>query len=224
MAEERLYDNLLALPLFQGMSRSDLAMVAGQTKFDFHKFSDGKIVAKEGDPCRHFRFLLKGELLVESFSDDYAYRVVEDISAPEIIQPEHLFGLHQRYTRNYTTKGDCNMMQLDKKEVLKLTNQYEIFRLNLLNIVATQTQKANHRVWRKAPEEVRDHIIRFFESHCTRPAGEKMFYIKMRRLALEVNDSRLDVSKALNDLQEQGLIELFRGRIHIPALEKLLME
>ena len=43
----------------------------------------------------------------------------------------------------------------------------------------------------------------------------------MRRIAEEVNDSRLDVSKALNHLQSQGLIRLYRERIHILELEKL---
>ena len=43
----------------------------------------------------------------------------------------------------------------------------------------------------------------------------------MRRIAEEVNDSRLNVSRALNRLQSQGLIQLFRERIHILALEKL---
>lgn len=223
MAEERLYDNLLSLPLFQGMSRSDLAMVAGQTRFDFHKYPDGKVIAKEGSPCRDFCFLLNGKLTVDTPSDDHAYRVVEEISAPELLQPEHLFGLYQRYTRTFTAKNDCSVMKLDKQEVLKLSDNYEIFRLNLMNIISTRSQKASHRVWKPVPADVRGHVIRFFKSHCIRPAGEKMFYIKMTRLALEVNDSRLDVSKVLNILQDEGKIELFRGRIHIPALEKLLM-
>jgi DNA-binding GntR family transcriptional regulator len=45
----------------------------------------------------------------------------------------------------------------------------------------------------------------------------------MERLAVEVNDSRLDVSRALNDMQRRGLLELHRGRIVIPSLERLFM-
>ena len=44
----------------------------------------------------------------------------------------------------------------------------------------------------------------------------------MKRIAEEVNDSRLDVSRALNHLQDEGLLQLHRERITIPALEKLL--
>jgi hypothetical protein len=45
----------------------------------------------------------------------------------------------------------------------------------------------------------------------------------MKRLAEEVNDSRLDVSGVLNEMQQEGLIVLYRGRIEIPMLERLLM-
>ena len=44
----------------------------------------------------------------------------------------------------------------------------------------------------------------------------------MNQLAHELNDSRLNVSVALNRLQEQNLLELYRGRIVIPAMERLI--
>ena len=46
----------------------------------------------------------------------------------------------------------------------------------------------------------------------------------MTQLAVEVGDSRLDVSRALNHMQSQGLMALYRGRIEIPQMERLLME
>jgi Mn-dependent DtxR family transcriptional regulator len=44
----------------------------------------------------------------------------------------------------------------------------------------------------------------------------------MERLAEELNDSRLNVSKALNQMQRDGLIELHRGRVVIHQLERLM--
>ena len=45
----------------------------------------------------------------------------------------------------------------------------------------------------------------------------------MTQIAQELNDSRLDISNALNGMQADGLISLHRGRIEIPMIEKLLM-
>jgi len=50
----------------------------------------------------------------------------------------------------------------------------------------------------------------------------KTIKIKMTQLASEVNDSRLDVSRALNNLQKKGFINLRRNYIEIKKLEEIL--
>jgi CRP-like cAMP-binding protein len=223
MAVLQLYNSLLQLPLFQGMSQSDLSDIIEHTKFDFLKVQKDKVAIKEGDSCTNFFFLLNGTLKVEGIADDHSYKIIEYISAPAIIQPEHLFGLVQRFSRTFIAETDVNFMALDKGEAMKLTDNFIIFRLNLINLLSTQTQKVNHVLWRKRPADIRQRIIRFIESRCMRPAGDKEIQIHMEALAAEINESRLNVSKELNSLDSEHLIELHRGGIHIPALEKLLM-
>lgn len=222
MKENRLYDNLLSLPLFLGMSRSDLQKAAGHTKFDFRKIQEGETIIQEGERCLHLYFLLNGDINVVTEADDHGYRIEEDITAPEIFQPEHIFGLSQRFTHTYIAKTDCSLLCIEKKEVTHLSDNFEIFRINLLNLISTQSQKYNRRALRVPPKSLEERLTRFFESHCIRPAGEKNFYIKMTRLGEELNDSRLDISRALNRMQAQNLLQLRRGIIHIPALEKLI--
>ena len=88
MQEDRVYDNLLNLPLFLGMSRNDLLEVAGHTKFDFQKAEKGLTIVKEGEPCTRLYFLLTGELNVITEADDHGYRIEEDIKAPESFEIE----------------------------------------------------------------------------------------------------------------------------------------
>ena len=222
MAENKLYDILLALPLFLGMSRNDLHQAAGKTRFDFMKIPAGETIVCEGERCQHLFFLLAGKVTVSTDADDHAYRVEEELSAPEIFQPERVFGLSQRFTHTYTAINDCSIMRLEKQDILKLSELFEIFRINLLNLISAQTQKLSKKFQRVPPKSLEERIIRFFESHCIHPAGEKWFYIKMTRIGEELNDSRRDISKALNHLQKEGLIHLFRGRIQIPAMERLI--
>ena len=47
MAALQLYDKLLQFPLFQGMSRDDLELVAGHTRFGFSKVEHGRVVMKD---------------------------------------------------------------------------------------------------------------------------------------------------------------------------------
>ena len=218
-----IYDQLLQFTLFQGMSRADLMEVVTHTKFDFSKLMEGKRVVKSGDKCAHLLFLTHGKLQTETVSDDHRCRVVETVSAPYILQPEAIFGFSQRYTSTFKTATACNFISIDKQEVLLLLETQLVFRLNLLNIMATDTQRLRHHSWRPAPKSLPERLTRFFFSRCLYPAGQKTFYVLMNQLADDLNDSRLDISRALNQMQSNGLLTLHRGRIEIPMLEKLVM-
>ncbi len=223
MATLQIFDKLLQFSLFQGMSRDDLELVAGHTRFGFVKVPQGKTVVKEGMACTHLFFLINGTVRVESCSDDHSYAVVEQMQAPYILQPEAIFGYQQRYTQTIVAQTDTNFITIEKEEVVRLSEDFLVFRLNLLNIFATQTQKLSRQPWRRYPQTLRERLVRFFVQHCVYPAGPKTFHILMNQLAGELNDSRLNVSKVLNQMQAKNLISLHRGRIEIPLLERLLM-
>ena len=205
------------------MSRDDLEIVAGHTRFGFQKVTAGRQIIHAGDPCTHLYFLINGTLKIETFSDDNRYSVIEQMSSPYILQQESIFGYYQRYTHNFYALTDANFLTLDKEEVVRLSEDFLVFRLNLMNHLATQSQKLIQMQWRRSPLSLRERIVRFFFQHTLYPAGPKTFHILMERLAEEVNDSRLNVSRALNRMQEAGVLELHRGRIEIPQLERLLM-
>ena len=205
------------------MSRDDLEIVAGHIRFGFQKVTAGRQIIHAGDPCTHLYFLINGTLKIETFSDDSRYSVIEQMSSPYILQQESIFGYYQRYTHNFYALTDANFLTLDKEEVVRLSEDFLVFRLNLMNHLATQSQKLIQMQWRRSPLSLRERIVRFFFQHTLYPAGPKTFHILMERLAEEVNDSRLNVSRALNRMQEAGVLELHRGRIEIPQLERLLM-
>ncbi len=223
MASLQIYEKLLLFPLFQGMSRDDLEQVAGHTRLGFSKINAGTTVVADGDDCQQLFFMINGTLRVETMSDDRGYTVVEQLEAPVILQPEVIFGYTQRYTHTYIAQTNANFIAIGKDEVLRLSEDFIVFRLNLLNLFATQTQKTVRMLWQHVPDSLENRIVRFFAQHCLYPAGPKVFHILMNRLANELNDSRLDISRALNALQHEGKIVLRRGRVEIPQMERLLM-
>jgi CRP-like cAMP-binding protein len=223
MATLKIYDQLLQFPLFQGMSRDDLEIIAGHIRFGFVKVTAGKPIVRIGEACTKLCFLIKGSVKVETYGDEHRYMVTEQMSAPYILQQEAIFGYYQAYTHNFTAVTDVNLLTIAKEEVLRLLEDFLVFRLNLVNLFATQTQKHLHQIWWRCPHTLRERLIRFLVQHCIYPAGTKTFYILMESLAEELNDSRLNVSRVLNQLQREGLVELHRGRVDVPQIERLLM-
>lgn len=216
-----IYDQLLRFTLFQGMSHADLMEVVGHTKLGFAKLAAGKRLVKDGDNCTSLIFLTHGTLQCETQSDDHTFRMVEHLSAPYLVQPEHLFGLSLRYSSTFKAETPCNILTIDKEEVLLLLETQLVFRLNLINILAADCQRQRHHVWRPAPQTLRERLVRYFFVRCLYPAGSKTCYVLMRQIAAALNDNRINISQALNQMQDDGLITLHRGRIEIPSLEKL---
>ena len=212
---------LLTLPLFQGLSQQDLWHIMETTPMTFLSHNTLQPIANENERCDRLIFLLDGTVNITTFAHDHSYRLTEELQSPRAIEPEHLFGLHQRFMSKYTAQGKCNTMSISKSDIVRLTERYDIFRINLQNILSTQIQRLQQRPWHPSPTNLQERIVRFFFDHCTHPAGKKDFVIKMSQLATELNDTRLNVSAALNALENKQLITLTRGHITIPALERL---
>src|SRR5574344_62555 len=215
MVSSQIYDKILGLPLFQGMNKEDFEEVLTTVKFGFYYLSPGKVIKNEGDKCDHIIFLTDGKAECVSHSDNYSYNVTEIVNSPEVFQPERLFGLMQFYTKTFRTKTECHFITIDKNEVILLSDKYYVFRLNLLNIVSTRTQRLEERQWKKTPLTVKERVLSFFQNHTTSAKGEKIFKITMTTLANEINDSRLDVSMALHELQKDGFKIMKRGELII---------
>ena len=219
---EQAGKRLLAFPLFQGMSNDELTSVLAHTKFGFVKYPEGKRIIKAGEACRHLLFLTHGKLKVTTSSISPNFSVEETITAPTIIQPECLFGLPQRLRSTFVALEPVNLITLDKKEVLSLCSKFLAFQLNLFNFMSAKCQRALLDPWDNHPATLRQHVANFLIRHCQMPTGKKIFNILMRQLANEINDSRLDVSKTLNEMEEEGLLILSRGKITVPAIERII--
>ncbi|MCI6703085.1 MAG: Crp/Fnr family transcriptional regulator [Prevotella sp.] len=221
--EEFLHQTLLELPLFQGLSNSDLLDIIAHVDMDVMKVKPAKTFIREGSAYTHLMFLLKGEVCAETKADDGRYIVKEHYSSPNILQPEHIFGLNQYFSSTFSTLTPCEFIRIQKGMTYQLAADYEVFRLNLLNMLSTQNQRLVRKPWRILPHSIRQKIVRFFENHCVRPAGRKTFTITMNQLATEIGESRLNLSRELHRMEAESLISVHRGKIVIPALEKLLM-
>lgn len=219
---ETMFDTLLQLPLFQGLCHEDFTCILDKVKLHFIKHKAGETIIERGSPCKQLCFLLKGEVSAITSSKESTYTVIEQIDAPYLIEPQSLFGMNTSYASSYVAHTEAHTVSISKAFVLSDLFKYEIFRLNYMNIVSNRAQNLYSRLWEEPTQDLRDKIIRFFLLHCEKPQGEKIFKVKMDDLARCLDDTRLNTSKVLNELQDNGLIELRRKEILIPDAQKLL--
>lgn len=219
--ERTMFEILLELPLFQGLCLTDLTRIIETEKFAFEKYEAGTSLIQQDTPCKRMVFLLKGTITKHTESDNRTYAVCERISAPAVLQPEALYGLTPMYYHSYKAQSDVHILAIDKQSVNQTFMKYEIFRINLSNYLSTKIQRAQRLLWGPTPTTVEQSIVRFLRMHIQHPAGEKILHIKMKDLGEQIKETRINVSRALNRMQKQGLVLLRRKEIVIPAFEKL---
>lgn len=205
-----------------GMSTAELQSIIGKTKIDFLKYADGGVVVRQGDKCGCLMALIDGIVECRTAADDGSYAVSETMHAPFVLQQDSMFGAFQQYSCTVRALSSLSLIKIEKTELLRLLDNSIIFRLNLVNSLSTKLKKVEYEQWKHSPRSLAMRIVRFFQERVLVPSGEKIFYIRITSLAKEVNDNRIRVSKALHDLQSQGLLNLYRGRIVIPAIQKLV--
>ena len=215
-----IYEQLQQLPLFQGMSHSQINNIVAYTRLGFLKFAAEKTVVAENEPCNHLWMLMQGQLKAVSRAEANSYTVEEPLPDRQLLQPERIFGLSQHFTKSFLAVTDVELMRIEKSQLMKLLDDHEIVRLNLLNIVSTQSQRQSRMPWRTRPDKIRQRFKLFVEQRCLRPAGPTTLHIKMETLANEIGESRLNVSRMLNAMSDEGLLSFSRGIITINALER----
>lgn len=216
------YDRLLRFPLFYGLGSGDLIQIVGRTKFDFRKHSEGDVLARQGEPCRHLHLLASGSLLMNTVSTDGQYSVDEEVSAPDTLQLECVYGLAQRYRSTFTARTEASSIVMEKRELTRLCDEYAVIRTNLVNLLAALAQKQMALAWREPVRSLQGRLIRFLADRCQQPRGSKTFHLLMQRLADEMGTDRRAISAALHGLETAGLLQLRRGCIKTAAMEELL--
>lgn len=227
------WDTLASLPLFVGMSRKELESIMTQTRIDFNKLEAGTVIARRNQPCGKLIIAISGELLCETCSDDNAYKIEENISAPMILQSAGIFGKYQVFTKTIKAVTQTNTITFEKDELHNLLDKSLIFRINLIGLLATQLQKREQQLWERQYHPMGDtladlrndllvyRIKQFIKHRCVTPAGQKVLYVSMETLGGLLGHNRQQISKALCSLEQEGHLTCSRGKIVIPQLQYL---
>lgn len=216
-----MYENLLRLPYFQGMSKDDITSILDKVTFEFVKYNDGDTICRRGDACEKLTILVQGKMHVIAEAPDKSYRLTEEIVAPYAIEPYSMFGYGARYYREYKANGTCTVLVIEKRFLFSELVKHRIFTMNLLNLTCCKSQKLENIIWNETPPGIAGRIYGFIISRCELHHGRKVLSIKMESLASILCETRLNVSRVLNELQDTGIAELHRKEIVILSLSKL---
>ena len=176
---DSMYDVLLQLPIFQGVSRNKISELIEKMKFHFLKYPDGEKIVTSGEECNHLKFLISGEIRSELITQNEKMRITELIQAPNVIAPDHLFGRDTYFPANLYAVGTVGIMQIEKASVIQMLQEEPIFLINLLNILSRRSQKALESFTALSSNDLTTGILGV-ESHATK-IGRHTHHLQTKR-------------------------------------------
>lgn len=208
-----MYNSLLQIPLFQGISTTDLTEILEKVKIHFKKVSKGETFIREGEKCENIVFVINGS--IESIFTGKNSKLVfkEKYLNTQIIEPYSLFGVQTQYTKSYCALTETDLVYIEKKYFLPQFRQYDIFNINILNLLCSRIQASNNKILLCNAYTPEEKILELFAKLSDFRSGEKVMQIKMEDLAKLIGETRLTTSKALNAMRDKNILSLKRKEI-----------
>lgn len=224
---EGIYQILMQLPLFQGVSRLRLAELVEKTRFHFLKYEDGDLVIARSESCKYFKFLLSGTLRCEMNTYDGKVKLHQILHAPDVIAPDHIFGRSTHYPANYYAEGSVGLMQIDKATFMTFMQDEPIFLINMLNILSRRCQKNKEMLLSMTTADLRERLSHWILSLTQRNATNIKIVARQRDLYGYFGVQRAVLLNALAEMKQEKLIDYTADEIMIldrPALRDVLLE
>lgn len=216
-----MFQRLQELPLFQGLNMNDMNEIVTKVRFDFQQLTEEETIALQTSYCKKLIFVLKGTVRVEYIDQQNRFRFAEYLDAPLAIEPQSMFGMSQKYRRTYICETACQTLSIDRSQFLGVMMNYQIVKTNMLNLICNKLQRAESKIIELSHENAEVKFRQLLYLYSIKPRGKKHLYATMEQLADMFCETRLNVSKMLKNLKNNGLITQERKAFTIIDLEKL---
>jgi len=227
MTTNSMYEYLMTLPLFKGVSYARLSEIVGNTRLAFLKYLPGQPMFNAGDQCSSIKFIISGHVRMTIRNDSDRVRVGQTLSAPAVISPDFLFGRNTQYPASAVALDTVSIMQIDKTDLIPLLQSDEIFLFNYLNILSTNAQKAVDGVLAITSGSLEERIAFWIIALTQMDSDDITLTAKQRDLYSLFGVQRTSFIAALDSMRAQGIIDYTPTEISVlsrRALRSVLLK
>lgn len=219
---ESMYEILMALPLFSGVSYAKLSEIVGCTKFHFLKYLKGEKFVSAGEACTHIKFIISGCARLSIVNSDGRFRVSQTLRRPAVIAPEYLFGRATSYPCTATAMEPTGILQISKIDYVRLLNSDPIFLFNYLNMLSVNAQKAVDGVLALTTGSLEERIALWIVSLTQRGGEDITLTCRQRDLYSLFGVQRSSFISTLESMKHKGLIDFTQYDISINSRQDMV--
>ncbi len=217
-----MYQQLMQLPLFQGVSTDKITALVEKLPFHFLKYRNAEQVLEAGDPCTHIKFIVSGKVRVEIPFTHLKVSVLQTLASPHVLAAEYLFGRETNYPFNAVADGPCGILQLRKGDYIKMINSDKVFLFNILNYLSSGSQRVTTNVICIKDGSVAERLSSLIDSVVMTGAEDIVLKYKQKDLCALLGTQRTTLVSTLDKLTGNGLIEYDSNTLRVLDRDEMI--
>lgn len=217
-----MYQQLMQLPLFQGVSTEKITALVEKLPFHFLKFRNGEQVFAAGDPCTHIKFIVSGQVRLETPFPKLRITMHQTVSNPHVLAAEYLFGRDTAYPYTAISDGACGILQLRKSDYIKMITSDKVFLFNILNYLSSGSQRSLLMPLTVKDGSVAERLAMIVDNLSISGATNIGFRYKQKDLCTLLGTQRTTLVSMLDRLSDQGIVEYDSNELKILDLQGLI--
>ncbi len=217
-----MYQQLMQLPLFQGVSTEKITALVEKLPFHFLKFRNGDQIFAAGEPCTHIKFIVSGQARLEMPFRKLRVTLSQTLTTPHVLAPEYLFGVENTYPYTAVAEGACGILQLRKSDYVKMVSGDKVFLFNILNYLSSAGQRSISSTMAIADGSVTERLATLIDTLVVNGATDIMLSYKQKDLCSLLGTQRTTLVATLDKLSDDGIVEYDSGNLRILDLPRLV--
>lgn len=217
-----MYQQLMQLPLFQGVSTEKITALVEKLPFHFLKFRNGEQVFAAGDPCTHIKFIVSGQVRLETPFPNLRITMHQTVSNPHVLAAEYLFGRDTTYPFTAISDGPCGILQLLKSDYIKMITSDKVFLFNILNYLSSGSQRSVQLPLAVKDGSVAERLAMLVDVFSISGATDIGFRYKQRDLCTLLGTQRTTLISSLDMLSDMGVLDYDSNELSVLDLDGLL--
>jgi len=217
-----MYQQLMQLPLFQGVSTEKITALVEKLPFHFLKYRNGEQIIAAGDACTHVKFIVSGRVKLDTPFPRLRINLHQTVSNPHVLAPEYLFGRDTVYPYTAVSEGTCGILQLLKSDYIKMITTDKVFLFNILNYLSSGTQRNLAYPLSIKDGSVVERLAILVDMLTMTGATDISLRYKQRDLCILLGTQRTTLMSMLEKLSEQDIVDYDSNTLTILDIDGLM--
>lgn len=202
-----MYETIMNLPLFKGLSHEQVSAFLEKTHITFSKYSDNEKIVSAEDRADVVRCVISGKIRVaHRIGKENTLKITELQHNNNVLGADRLFGMDTTCGFEAYAVGNVSTMEFSKEQYMGLLSSGSIYLLNYLNFLSYRAQ-IRYSIFETYPEgRLKAICSRLIKAYCSKNSQEISLSFDMNSFAKFCNMDTETLYREMICLENTGII------------------